>query len=60
MTARALRRKPVPSGTWRTESRPAFHMPANDNHPVISRRLLAWVMIAAGLAAFAVVLGSGL
>jgi hypothetical protein len=34
-------------------------MPANDNHPVLSRRLLAWVMITAGLAAFAVVVGSG-
>jgi hypothetical protein len=59
MTARALRRKPVPSDTWRSERRPAFHMPANDNHPVLSRRLLAWVMITAGLAAFAVVVGSG-
>jgi hypothetical protein len=59
MTARALRRKAAPSDTWRKETRPAFHLPANDNSPVISRRLLAWVMLTAGLAAIAVVVGTG-
>jgi len=59
MTARALRRKAASSDAWRNERRPAFHLPANDNGPVVSRRIVAWVMMAAGFAAIAAVIGTG-
>ena len=51
MTARGPLRKTAPRETRWEAKRPAFHPPANDNSPVISRRVLAWVLMALGFAA---------
>lgn len=59
MTGRAPLRKPVPGETPPQDKRPAFQPPANDNAPVMSRRLLAWVLMALGFAAMAVVVAAG-
>jgi hypothetical protein len=59
MTARAPLRKLAPREKRRAAARPAFHPPANDNSPVMSRRLLAWVLMALGFAAMAIVLATG-
>jgi hypothetical protein len=51
MTARASLRKFAPQEARLAERRPAFHPPANDNAPMVSRRITAWVLMALGFAA---------
>jgi hypothetical protein len=59
MTAPGPLRKNTPRAPRPAEARPAFHPPANDNSPVVSRRLLAWGLMALGFAAMVIVLASG-
>jgi hypothetical protein len=57
MSAQEPLRKTTPRETPREHRRPAFHLPANDNNPIISRRIVGWVLMALGfLAAMAAVL----
>ena len=64
MTARTTAKSPLrtiaPREAQRTEKGRAFHLPANDNDPMISRRITAWVLMALGFAAaMSVVLAAG-